>query len=155
MTTAQFEKAVIAANLPFFKDIQAIEKEYKKQIKTKGDFTGSVDLDNHFKPKEPQSPRWDYGIGVKLNDKEYAIWVEPHSASSASEVETMLKKLRWLKDKLQEPEFKALKQLTQGVKSYYWLYPADGKCRILKDSKEGRELTRAGLSMPIKQLTLP
>lgn len=154
MAIKSFIEAAHDAKLDCKDGLDAIEKEYKKHIEPKSAFTGSVDLDDHFKPTEPQSSRWDYGVGIKLKGEEYAVWIEPHSAASASEVKTMLKKLSWLKEKLKQPEFKGLKQLTRNEKSYYWLYPYDGKCRILKGSKEERELARAGLPMPIKKLIL-
>lgn len=155
MATNEFVQAARDAKLDCKNGLNAIEKKYKGQITTEGVFTGSVDLDSHFKSKEPQNPRWDYGVGLELNGTEYAVWIEPHSASSPSEAGTMLKKLDWLKNKLQESEFEALKKLTRNKTSYYWLYPADGKNRILKDSKESRSLARAGLPMPTKHLILP
>lgn len=76
-------------------------------------FTGSLDMDAAFKQAEPEANRWDFGVGMhKPGKQEFAVWVEPHSASSLGEVKTILAKLDWLQGKLDQPEFRQLKALT-------------------------------------------
>lgn len=94
----------------------AVENRYRKVMQasrktTKN--TGSVDIDSAFKTSEPQDNRWDYGMGLlQLGVTECAVWIEPHPASEG-DVKTMLKKLEWLRAKINRPEFSELNQLTQ------------------------------------------
>lgn len=141
---------------------EAVEGSYRAQIQVNkgGAFSGSVDVDGHFRAAEPQSHRWDYGIGVQLpNGQELACWVEPHPASSTGQVSKMLEKLAWLKSKLDTPAFKKLKAMTHASghtgSSYYWLRTVSGECRISANSKEARLLALQGLRMPAQHLTLP
>lgn len=141
---------------------EAVEGSYRAQIQvTKGGvFTGSVDVDGHFRPTEPQSHRWDYGIGIQLtNGQELVCWVEPHPASSTGQVSKMLEKLAWLKSKLDTPAFKKLKDMTQASghtgSPYFWLRTVSGECRISANSKEARLLALHGMRMPTQQVALP
>lgn len=141
---------------------EAVEGSYRAQIQVSRDsaFTGSVDIDSHFRAAEPQSHRWDYGIGVQLtNGQDLVCWVEPHPASSTGQVSKMLAKLAWLKSKLDTPAFKKLKAMTHASghtgSSYYWLRTASGQCRITANSREAKLLALHGLRMPTQQVTLP
>lgn len=157
-----FHAAAATAGLTALNGKEAVEGTYRAQITaTRGaKFTGSVDVDGHFRALEPGSHRWDYGIGLALSDgAEIACWVEPHPASSTGEARTMLSKLAWLKAKLDSPNFKPLNAMTfkqsQGTQRFHWLLTAEGVCRIAATSKEAKLLAKAGLRMPARQLTLP
>lgn len=157
-----FHVAASAAGLLPLGGKDAVEGSYRAQIiVSKGaQFTGSVDVDGHYSVAEPQSHRWDYGLGVALSDgAEIACWVEPHPASSTGSVGTMLKKLDWLKAKLKTPPFRQLNAMTfkqsQGIQRFHWLLTPQGVCRITATSKEARTLAKAGLRMPARQITLP
>ena len=157
-----FGAAVKAAGLTHLPGKEAIEGAYRSQITTQSawKFTGSVDVDTHFKATEAQSHRWDYGIGVGQADgQELVCWVEPHPASSTGEVTTMLAKLDWLKKKLDTPAFKKLKAMTyapgrQG-NQFLWLRTINGECRISVHGKEAKLLAKNGLRMPAQHLILP
>ena len=160
--TTAFHVAACAAGLLPLGGKDAVEGSYRAQIiVSKGaQFTGSVDVDGHYSVAEPQSHRWDYGLGVALSDgAEIACWVEPHPASSTGSVGTMLKKLDWLKAKLKTPPFRQLNAMTfkqsQGIQRFHWLLTPQGVCRITATSKEARTLAKAGLRMPARQITLP
>jgi hypothetical protein len=160
--TSGFQSAAAAAGLSPQAGKQAVEGAYSAQVRViKGAvFSGSVDVDTHFQAAEPQSHRWDYGIGVQLaNGQEMVCWVEPHPASSTGQVANMLGKLAWLRRKLDTQAFKKLKAMTHGPgrtgSPYYWLRTVSGECRISANSKEARLLALNGLRMPSQHLTLP
>ena len=157
-----FDLAVQAAGLTALSGKGAVEGSYRAQITaTNGwKFTCSVDMDAHFKSAEGQSNRWDYGMGIsQANGKELVCWVEPHPASSTGEVRKMLDKLAWLKEKLNAPAFKKLKDMTHAPgrvgHPFYWLRTLNGECRITAHGKEAKLLAQSGLRMPTQHLTLP
>jgi hypothetical protein len=157
-----FHSAALDAGLVPQAGKEAVEGSYRAQIQVNkgGAFSGSVDVDGHFRAAEPQSHRWDYGIGVQLsNGQELVCWVEPHPASSTSQISKMLAKLAWLKSKLDTPAFKKLKAMTHAPghtgTPYYWLRTVSGECRISANSKEARLLALQGLRMPAQHLILP
>lgn len=160
--TSGFHSAAFEAGLLPQAGKEAVEGSYRAQIQVSkgGAFSGSLDVDGHFRAVEPQSHRWDYGIGVQLsNGQELVCWVEPHPASSTSQVSKMLAKLAWLKSKLDTPAFKKLEAMTHSSgrtgSPYYWLRTVSGECRISANSKEARLLALHGLRMPTQQVTLP
>ena len=157
-----FDLAVQAARLTALSGKEAVEGSYRAQITSANGwkFTGSVDMDAHFKATEGQSNRWDYGIGIsQANGQELVCWVEPHPASSTGEVRKMLDKLAWLKEKLDAPAFKKLKAMThvpgRAGHPFYWLRTLNGECRITAHGKEAKLLAQKGLRMPAQHLTLP
>lgn len=158
---SEFNAAAVTAGLEPSQGKGAVKGQYQSAI-TGGKlfkFTGSVDIDAACTGAEPESPRWDYGLGVKgSNVKEFAIWVEPHPASSSSEVAKVLAKLDWLECKLEEPKFKDLKALTQlaaqaGVLRFHWLAMTGG-VRIRPGSREAAMLFKRGLRLPVRHLAL-
>ena len=158
-----FERAATAATLPLQAGKRAVKSEYRKGIESRIDyhFTASVDLDAIFHDDEPGASRWDYGLGLKnARGRELALWVEPHPASSTSEVHTMIDKLVWLKKKLARPEFSAMQALTSAaerhgsVYAFRWL-AMTGDITIRAGSAEARRLSSNGLAMPVRHLALP
>lgn len=87
---------------------------------------------------------WDYCLGYKNQ----AYFVEVHPAQT-SEVETMLKKLNWLKSWLQN-QAKPLDQI-KAKKAFIWI--ASGKYAILPGSQQYRRIIEARLK-PQRELTL-
>ena len=88
--------------------------------------SGSVNLEEALVSSYPQESLWDYGIGFRRTHSEEAIWIEVHSAAS-THVDTVLKKLRWLKKWLKNQALQ-LNKLTRG---FYWL-ATDGSVNITK-----------------------
>lgn len=154
-----FNTAAKAAGLIALPGKEAVEGSYRAQIVVANgwQFSGSVDLDNHFNTAEPHSNRWDYGIGMSApNGQELVCWVEPHSASSPRHVDEMLAKLAWLKSKLDTPTFKKLKAMTDVTgRPFYWLRTLNGQCRITAHGKGAKLLAKNGLRSPAQHLTLP
>jgi hypothetical protein len=161
--TSAFAIASAKAGIAHAEGKGALQGAYRSRVVSRPGsvLTYSIDLDSHFKSAEPNSPRWDYGIGVKQrNGAELAFWVEPHPASSTGEVQKMIDKLNWLKSKLETKEFAGFKALCdatslQGVIPYRWQTSEDGVIRITAKSKEARLLALKGLAMPSRQITLP
>jgi hypothetical protein len=139
----------------------AIEGRHRDAIRN-GDprrFVGSLDMDAACRANEPNAPRWDYGLGMRMPSarREIAVWIESHPASSTREVDVMLRKLRWLKTKLDSQHH--LRALTVAasdarVPPFRWL-ASDGEVRITRQSKEFFLLRQAGLSMPARIIALP
>lgn len=162
LTPSDFATAATNAGLNVEVGKQAVEGQYRDRISaTKGyKFTNSVDMDNHFKATEGASPRWDFAVGIKSGaNGELAFWIEPHPANSTGEVTTMIAKLKWLKSKLDTPEFAGLKKLRDAAVAartdpYRWL-ATDAPIRIKADSREARMLARLGLGMPSRDVALP
>lgn len=101
--------------------------------------TGSVNLDKALKDLLPNDPSWDYGIGYKVINTEYTLWVELHPASSSRHVEEVLQKLRWLKSWL-GCHGAALRRFPS---AYFWL-STDGVA-LSPHSPQRRRLSQAGL----------
>jgi hypothetical protein len=157
-----FGLAAHATGLSALAGKDAVEGSYRAQIVSAQGwhFTGSADLDTHFKTTEAQAHRWDYGIGIgQANGQELVCWVEPHSASSSRHVGEMLAKLDWLKRKLDTAPFKKLREMTyvpgRTGHPFYWLRTLSGECRITAHGREARLLAKSGLRMPAQHLTLP
>lgn len=151
-----FLDATTAAGLDGNAGKQAVKAEYRGQISVRGaaSFSGSVDLDEHFKADEPNDNRWDYGVGFTAGI-EFALWIEPHPASGSGEVAVMLRKLEWLKAKLKTPDFADLAALTsaaeeKGEIAYRWLY--SGKTSFRAGGKEARQLAQKGMKLPERSI---
>jgi len=152
----EFLDAAIAAGLDGQAGKQAIKTEYRAQVVVQGaaGFSGSVDLDEHFKAAEPNENRWDYGVGFNVGE-EFALWIEPHPANGSGEVAVMIGKLAWLKAKLQTPDFKDLADLTRiaeakGEIPFRWLYK--GKTSYRTGGKEAKLLAQKGLRLPERRI---
>lgn len=110
----------------------------------------SVDIDAHFSTAEASSPRWDYGLGV-VSGAEYAVWIEVHPANSTKEVDAVIRKFAWLKEKLGREDFRRLRELTsladgRKTKAFQWI--VTGRCSFRAGSKEEKKLATHGLSLP-------
>ncbi len=154
-----FATSAISAGLQPQSGKSAVPQTYRPMIEaaTGIKLTESVDIDAAFAVAEPNDPRWDYGVGVEAGQQERAYWVEPHPASSTSEVDRMLKKVAWLQNKLKQSSFAGLDKLTKatratGQTAFIWTYSGDN--RIPRDSQLARRLQREGLTMPCRKIEL-
>jgi hypothetical protein len=111
--------------------------------------TGSVNADGALQASEPTASRWDYGIGLRRANREAAVWVEVHPASSSS-ITDMLNKLQWLRNWLRT-QAPALAALTQN--DYYWV-ATGATIAITPNSPQARRLAAAGLRGPMRVLRL-
>lgn len=149
MTDNAFKEAV--ENTPDIKDhycpgLQAVKGSERKMISPEDTkkLSGSVDIDSALKADNPNEARWDYTIGYEGK----AYFVEVHPADT-SEVDTVIKKVEWLKDWLNK---KASKLKSIGQTPYYWI--PSGKYAILKESKQEKILAQKGIRIQ-KNLDLP
>ncbi len=155
-----FAEAASAAGLTSQPGKEAVEGQYRAGITARSDrarFTGSVDLDASFKRAEPTSNRWDYGVGLHDGAGEFAVWIEPHPASSTGEVKKVLAKLDWLQAKLAQPDFEQLKALTeecvrQGHRPYHWM--ATAHVAIRPGSREANMLAVRGMNLTANRVTI-
>lgn len=152
-----FLRAAATAKLDGKRGKQAIKARYRDQVSVSGtaSFTGSVDIDQHFKTAEPNANRWDYGVGFSHNNSEFALWIEPHPASGSGEIAVMLKKLDWLTSKLELPGYEDLAALTKaaeekGKKPFRWLYRGTTSFRY--GGKEARQLAQKGMRLPERSI---
>ena len=156
-----FEAAAEAAGLSPRRGKSAVKGQYQAGIacRTGWVFTDSVDVDTAYLAAEPESVRWDYGLGLEAGPRrEMAVWVEPHPASSAREVAKVIAKLDWLEAKLALAKYKGLRVLTNkaaaaGVRRFHWLAMTGGM-RIRPGSKEAALLSSRGLHLPRRHLEL-
>lgn len=104
---------------------------------------GSVDIDSAVKAIYPNDSRWDYVIGYDG----ITYFIEVHSADT-SEIASVLKKFRWLKDFLvtDAPELNQ-----QQKKRFYWI--SSGGNNILRGSPQARKLALSGITLD-RQLSL-
>lgn len=152
----QFEAAAKAAGLAPATGKSAIDGPSRASIDAKR-LTGSIDMDKAFANSEPNSARWDYGVGIAIDDNEAAFWIEPHPASSTSEVTAMLAKLAWLRRKLDKAEFADLRRLTDAAGrigiAFRWL--TSSSIRLRPGSSDAMRLAKDGLAFPTRHLRLP
>jgi hypothetical protein len=113
---------------------------------------GSAAVDDDCRASDPHGNRWDYLIGYERSSKAFAYFIEVHSAET-SEVSTMGKKLRWLRDFLLKAPQKKLAALDH---EYHWV--ASGRVNIPKNTPQFRivktTLRKAGLRGPVERLVL-
>ena len=110
--------------------LQALTKQYKNKIQTRRPrkINGSIFLEECL-----DNGIWDYIIGY--DDKTFFIEIHP---AETSEVNTVLNKLRWLKQWKSKTPFKE-------DKNFFWL-PSNG-VNILKGSKYWHQIHNQGLKI--------
>ena len=107
---------------------------------------GSVDIDTCTATKYPNSNRWDYSFAYNGQ----VFFIEVHSANS-SEVSTVLRKLKWLREWLNEKAPEINKQKAKSQTAFYWIQSKN--FAIPKTSPQYRAAEAAGLK-PIANLSL-
>jgi hypothetical protein len=126
--------------------LQGLGKHSKKiELADTAQCDGSVNIDDNTIHLYPNDNRWDYAFSYKSE----VFFVEIHTANTR-EVNTMLKKLQWLKDWLIEhaPEINKLKAKET---PFVWIQSND--FHIPKTSPQYRKMVQKGMK-PIAKLVL-
>ena len=110
--------------------LQALTEQYKNKIQAKNPrkINGSIFLEECL-----DGAIWDYIVGY--NDETFSVEIHP---AETSEVNTVLNKLRWLKQWKRNTFFKE-------DNNFYWL-PSNG-INILKRSRYWRQIHDQGLKV--------
>ena len=144
-----FEKAVKEIqndNIKCDTGLKALGKDSKSiKVAETMELNGSINLDKSLESTYPNENRWDYSFGYRNK----AYFVEIHPAYT-SEVDTMLKKLKWLKNWLSE-EGKPLGDIKADKNAFNWIYTS--KCDIIKNTKQYRAAAQNGI-LPLRELKL-
>lgn len=144
-----FKKAVNKINntdLKCFSGLRAMKGDAKYvKVSDSSKLGGSINIDKSLENCYPNQNRWDYSFGYR----DFAYFVEIHPAYT-SEVNTVLKKLKWLKEWLSQ-EGKPLYDIKANSRCFTWIYTS--KFDILKNSKQYRAAVQNGI-IPIKELIL-
>lgn len=99
---------------------------------------GSLDIDSQVKALYPNSSRWDYALSY--NDKIYFFEIHP---AETSEIENVVKKVKWLKFWL-KTKATEIDKLPKSEHPYIWVQ--SGRYAILPTTKEMRKLTMSGIT---------
>jgi hypothetical protein len=132
------------------KNLQALKSSERRKVKLAipDKCGGSLFIDQCLvdQGKYPNENRWDYAIDYNGE----IIFIEFHSANT-SEVETVIKKLEWLKIWLRQkaPEIDRLKSTTRFP--YYWIQSSG--FQIPLQSAQYRRIVQLNLK-PISRLVL-
>lgn len=122
---------------------------YSQKIKTTNPrlINGSVFLEECLANNYHHANFWDYM--VSYNSKIYFVEVHPAETGNISE---MIKKVKWLKDWLNNSgvQFKHMKS-----NNYPYRWVASGRVNIVKNSSQGRRLTKSGITFPKEVTNLP
>lgn len=133
----------------FCRGLKAVKNEHRIKIGANDTrkLTGSLDIDTHTITIYPNDNRWDYA--VEYNGVTYFMEFHPASTSNVSEV---IGKKSWLKSWLKNkaPLIGALKPTNQNA--FHWI--ATGRVKILKNSKQYKQLALAGL-LPKESIFFP
>jgi hypothetical protein len=149
------ERALTGIHAAYQPGKQALQGSHREQVNCADNrrLTGSVNLDAALSRTHAHANRWDYGIGLRYGDREAAVWIEVHPVSTG-EVDTILRKLHWLKQWLrtEAPDLHDLTRNGSVEKPYVWL--ATGGINIRPGSREARRLNQEGLDLPRHRLEL-
>lgn len=161
-TASQFSAALGAAGLGATcrAGLQALKREHAAAVRPRDSrrLTGSVDFEAAHAASEPSANFWDYGVGLRLtNREEVAVWVEVHPASSTASVDAMIAKKRWLQQKLED--YESLGTLTERARAcamdtYVWI-ATQGTVSFGPGSTHAQKLASAGITMPKRYVDLP
>lgn len=148
-----FRKAVAGANLheAFREGKQALSNTHRTLVDGRGRFTGSINLDEALGRAQPDVSRWDYGLGYR-SGPERAVWVEVHPAHTG-EVDTVIRKLRWLREWL-HIQGRDLEGMSMAGHGSPWWWVATNGVHITKTSPQARLLAKEGLPMPRERAIL-
>lgn len=148
MKFKQLIQGIHTINTCFRNELQALGNNSSKiQPADTRKCEGSIGMDSCLAKTNPNDSRWDYAVGY--DQKIYYIEIHP---ASTSEVDTVIKKLFWLKTWLNEDGLPVKSAFDDKSATYHWI--ASGKIAILKNSLYARRLAQSGLNIPKKQLTL-
>jgi len=125
----------------FHEGLQALSKTDRRRLacNTPSKIVGSINLDQALRPRHPNEPIWDYGVGLhSAHNSDYVKWIEVHPASS-SHIAEVLKKLNWLRGWLRN----SASSLDALPREFIWV--ASGKVALQKGSPQIRRIAQAGL----------
>jgi hypothetical protein len=156
-----FGEAVESASEPIRSAIrpgkQGINAEHRECIQCAQTrrFLGSLNVEAAYRNREGNANLWDYGLGFRECDGTHvAIWVEVHPASTG-EVAVFLRKLAWLKGRLQSEanDLARMSKRSGSGKAFHWIATQSG-VHITPNSPQSRQLAQAGIDSPRRKLTL-
>jgi hypothetical protein len=146
-----FHKAVLQTKdigVAYRPGLQALDRKYSSYVTAENTalLDGSVDIDSALIDQYPEDNRWDYAIGYEGK----AYFVEIHPAAT-KDVDTMLKKVIWLKNWLKEaaPELKKISVRDE----YYWI--PSGSCHLLPSASLSRKLSQERIRLMYRPMNLP
>jgi hypothetical protein len=151
MTFPDAVKRIPALKDSYRPGLEALSAADKKRLSCRNPrrLRGSVNLDDAFRRSQPNSPRWDYAIGLRDHGgKDAVAYVEVHDASSPACVGEMLKKLGWLKTWLK----RAGEPLRELPGRYFWV--ASGSVTFGRGTPQARRIAQHGLRFPTEHLVL-
>ena len=105
-------------------------------------FTDSLDVDEAFRPTNPEENRWDYLLGH--DESREIVALEPHSAHN-SQVGTVIRKREASRRHLRD-------HLKPGVVVAAWFWVASGKVDFTPMDKAITQLTENGIAFVGKQV---
>jgi len=102
--------------------------------------SGSVNLDEALQHRFPQSPRWDYAVGLSLGQRQSdkVFWIEVHPATDG-QIGSVLAKLQWLKRWL----VAARSPLNAMEREFVWI--SSGKTALTAQSPQVKRMAMQGL----------
>jgi hypothetical protein len=126
--------------------LEALESEHKPLVTGGARIGCGVPLDRCRQPHEEGARRWDYVFVIR--DTNSALGVEVHHAA-AEEVAIMIEKKRWAENLLSvhTPRIK--------VEAWCWVAAPNGEIFFPRQHPLAWKLADAGISYPVKQLSLP
>ena len=159
-----FKKAVQAEPPPvngaYRTGKRALKKKHRRLVTCEDPqrLTGSIDLDSALarQPGHVSAARWDYGLGYgpPAGKREQAVWIEVHSATTR-EVSAVCKKLRWLKDWLNDGAGRLTRMTYRAAPDIRFVWIASNGVDIPPHSPQARRLSQNAIPKPRKQLSLP
>lgn len=132
-------------------DLSALKKDDRKKVSAPQSvrISGSVDLDECMRRKDPHANRWDYVIAKSVNPSDDELfYVEVHPAKS-EEVSAMIKKRQWLEDWINSGQTRLDRMKTRST--FTWI--ASGRILIQKNSSQDR-LIRKHRLFPVSRLVI-
>ena len=135
MTFKEKVEKIEAIKNCYCEGLNAIEKKNKNYLRFSNSrsIEGSVNLDKCLKNTCPNDNRWDYAIGYK--NKVYFVEIHP---ATKNEIDTVFKKLEWLKRNKQNTVFKS-------DNNYYWI-GTDG-VKISPSSNDYKKIAKSGIKL--------
>ena len=124
----------------FCEGIKAIKKSDRSKVHADDTkkIQGSLDIDTQVRTLYPEGPRWDYALSY--DDKIYFFEVHP---AETSEVDKVIKKVKWLKDWLKNKATE-IDKLPKSEHPYTWIQ--SGHYGILATANVTRKLAVAGIT---------
>ena len=143
MTFKESIQLTASINQAYQPGLEALPKSDRNHISVQRprSLSGSINLDLTLSKSEPSSHRWDFGIAQKVGDGEKIYWVEIHPEST-SEINTVIKKLTWLKQWLADAGgHLGFKNFSN--REFIWI--SSGKTALIPSGQQSKLLASNGL----------